>query len=61
MAFICDKDDEAITLNEGDVVIWQSDGWDDVLSALIDHAETYLPDDGTWDAERVIKAMKDFL
>jgi len=60
MAYMVDNEEDA-TLNDGDIVIWNSDGWDDILSILLDHAEKHLPEDGPWDAEKVIEEFKAWL
>lgn len=60
MAFMCNNDDEETTLHEGDIVIWQSDGWDDIMSILLDHAEKYLPDEGPWDAEKILADLREY-
>ena len=60
MAYMVDKKED-VTLNDGDIVIWQSDGWDDVLSVLLDHAEKHLPNDGLWTPEVIIKKLRAYI
>ena len=60
MAYMADKEENA-TLNDGDIVIWNSDGWDDILSVLLDHVEKHLPDDGPWTPDMITEKLQEVI
>jgi len=53
MAYIIENEGEEVTLGEGDIVILQSDGWDDVLKILAKHAGMHL----NYNLERVMEEL----